>query len=200
MRELGQIEGKNITVDWRFAAGNYALLPGLAAELVRKQVDVIVAVTTLAVAAAHQATTTIPIVMIGVADPIGEGFATSLSRPGKSITGLSNIVTEVSSKHVELLNAAVPRLSRIAVLINPLNPSDALILEQIHGAAYTRKLKVVSVEASTERQIETGFATIAKSAPKRWSSPPTLSSTRRAISSSGSRSRTACRRSSRAGR
>src|SRR6185369_2347040 len=163
MREVGQIEGKNFIVDWRFAAGNYALLPGLAADLVRQQVDVIVAVTTLAVAAAHKATTAIPIVMVGVPDPIGEGFVTSLSRPGKNITGLSNIVTEVSSKHIELLSAAVPRLSRIAVLINPLNPSDALILEQVNGAAYTRKLTVVPVEASTRPQIEAGFATIAKS-------------------------------------
>jgi putative ABC transport system substrate-binding protein len=158
MRELGLVEGQQFSVDWRFAGGDYARLPGLAAELARQKVDIIVAVTTLAVAAAYQATTTIPIVMIGVPDPIGEGFAASLSRPGRNITGLSNIVTEVSSKHVELLHAAVPKLARVAVLINPLNPSDALILEQIQGAAYTRKLKVIPVEASTARQIEAGFA------------------------------------------
>ena len=83
-------------------------LPGLGAELVRLKVDVIVAVTTLCVQAAHQATTTTPIVMVGVPDPIGEGFAVSLSRPGGNITGLTNIVTEVSSKHLELLQVAVP--------------------------------------------------------------------------------------------
>ena len=131
MRELGLGEGRDFAVDWRFAEGRYELLAGLAAELVRLKVNAIVAVTTLCVQAAHQTTTTIPIVMVGVPDPIGEGFATSLSRPGENITGLSNIVTEVSSKHLELLQAAVPRLSLVAVLINPANPSDALILGKV---------------------------------------------------------------------
>lgn len=160
MRELGLVEGQDFAVDWRFAEGRYERLPGLAAELVRLKVDVIVAVTTLCVEAAHRATTTTPIVMVGVPDPIGEGFATSLSRPGGNITGLSNIVTEVSSKHLELLQVAVPRLSLVAVLINPGNPSDALILEQIQGTAYTRRIKVLPVEAGTASQIEAGFAAI----------------------------------------
>ena len=162
MRELGLVEDRDFVVDWRFAEGKYERLPGLAAELVRQKVDVIVAVTTLCVEAVHRATTTIPIVMVGVPDPIGEGFATSLSRPGGNITGLSNIVTEVSSKHLELLLAAVPKLSMVAVLINPANPSDALILEQIQGAAYTRRIKVLPVEAGTASQIESGFAAISR--------------------------------------
>ena len=162
MRELGMVEGRDFVVEWRFAEGKYERLPGLAAELVRLKVDVLVAVTTLCVDAVHRATTTIPIVMVGVPDPIGEGFATSLSRPGGNITGLSNIVTEVSSKHLELLLAAVPKLSTVAVLINSANPSDALILEQIQGAAYTRRIKVLPIEASTAGQIESGFAAIAR--------------------------------------
>jgi putative ABC transport system substrate-binding protein len=162
MRELDLVEGQDFTVDWRFAAGRYDRLPSLAAELVRLKVDVIVAVTTLCVQATHHATTTTPIVMVGVPDPIGEGFATSLSRPGGNITGLSNIVTEVSSKHLELLQVAVPRLSLVAVLINPGNPSDALILEQIQGTAYTRRIKVLPIEATTAAQIETGFAAISR--------------------------------------
>jgi putative ABC transport system substrate-binding protein len=162
MRELGLVEGQDFAVDWRFAEGRYERLPGLVAELVRLKVDVIVAVTTLCVQAAHQATTTTPIVMVGVPDPIGEGFAVSLSRPGGNITGLTNIVTEVSSKHLELLQVAVPRLSLVAVLINPGNPSDALILEQIQGTAYTRHIKVLSVEAGTASQIEVGFAAITR--------------------------------------
>ena len=162
MRELGLVEGRDFVVDWRFAEGKYERLPGLAAEPVRLKVDVIVAVTTLCVEAVHRATTTIPIVMVGVPDPIGEGFATSLSRPGGNITGLSNIVTEVSSKHLELLIAAVPKLATVAVLINSANPSDALILEQIQGAAYTRRIKVLPIEASTAGQIESGFAAITR--------------------------------------
>ena len=162
MREVGLTQGRDFVVDWRFADGRYERLDALAAELVQLRVDVIVAVTTLCVQAARHATQTTPIVMVGVPDPIGEGFATSLSRPGGNITGLSNIVTEVSSKHLELLRVAVPKLSLVAVLINPGNPSDALILEQIQGSAYTRRIKVLPVEAGNANQIDAGFAAIAR--------------------------------------
>jgi putative ABC transport system substrate-binding protein len=157
MRELGYFEGRNCIIQRRFADGNYERLQSLAADLVRLNVDVIVAGTTLSVQAAHQATATIPIVWVAVPDPVGEGFAKSLSRPGGNITGLSSIVTALSIKHLELLRTAVPKLSRVAVLINPLNPSDSLILEQIHGAAYARGVKVFPVEASSASQIEAGF-------------------------------------------
>lgn len=162
MGELGYVEEKSIAVQWRYADGNYSRLAGLATEIARSNVDVIVAGTTLSVQAAQRATTSIAIVMVAVPDPVGEGFATSLSRPGGTITGLSNIVTEVSVKHVELLRAALPKLARVAVLINPVNPSDALILEQVNGAAYARGLKVVAVEASNESQIDTGFSAMAR--------------------------------------
>lgn len=163
MRELGHVEGTQFAIEWRFADGNYSRLPRLAVELVTARVDIVVAATTLSVQAAHRATTTTPIVMVAVPDPVGEGFAASLARPGGNITGLSNIVTEVSSKHLELLGAAVPKLSRIAVLLNPLNPSDSLILEQIQGAAYGRGIRVLPVEASTAEQVETGFAAMGRS-------------------------------------
>jgi len=158
MRELGYIQGRNCSIESRFADGRYERLPSLAAELVRSNVDVIVAGTALSVQAAHQATATIPIIMVAVPDPIGEGFATSLSRPGGNITGLTNIVTEISVKHLELLRIAVPKLARVAVLINPHNPSDSLILEQIQGAAFSIGVKVFPAEASTAKQIEAGFA------------------------------------------
>jgi len=162
MRELGYVEGKNFIIQWHFADGKYERLPGLAAELVRLNADVIVAGTTLSVQAANQATDTIPIVMVAVPDPVGEGFVARLSRPGGNITGLSNIVTEVSAKHLELLRAAVRKLSRVAVLINPLNPSDSLILEQIHGAAYSAGVKILAIEASTASQIEAGFGAMTR--------------------------------------
>lgn len=162
MRELGYVEGKNLVIEWRFADGKVEGLPGMAAELARLKVDVIVAGATPSVQAAHRATTTIPIVFVAVPDPVGEGFVTSLSRPGGNITGLSTIVTEVSIKHLELLRALVPKLSRVAVLINPLNPSDALILEQIQGAAYTTGVKVSAVEASSASQIEAGFGAMVR--------------------------------------
>jgi putative ABC transport system substrate-binding protein len=162
MRELGYVEGRQFAIEWRFAEGNYSRLPHLAGELLNASVDIVVAATTLSVQAAHRATTTIPIVMVAVPDPVGEGFAASLARPGGNITGLSNIVTEVSSKHLELLGVAVPKLSRIAVLLNPLNPSDSLILEQIQGAAYRRGIRVLPVEASTAAEIEVGFAAMGR--------------------------------------
>jgi len=158
MSELGYIQGRNCSIAWRFADGRYERLPTLAAELVRLNVDIMVAGTALSVQAAHLATATIPIVMVAVPDPIGEGFATSLSRPGGNITGLTNIVTEISVKHLELLRIAVPKLARVAVLINPHNPSDSLILEQIQGAAFSIGVKVFPAEAGTAKQIEAGFA------------------------------------------
>ena len=163
MRELGYVEGRNFNIQWRFAEGVYGRLAALAADLVRSGVDVILAGTTLSVEAARQATSTIPIVMAAVPDPVGEGFVARLSRPGGNITGLSNIVTEVSAKHLELLRAAIPKLSRVAVLVNPHNPSDSLILEQIQGAAYSARVKVVAVEASTAPQIEAAFAVMSQS-------------------------------------
>src|SRR2546426_423474 len=125
MRELGYIQGKNCSITWRFADGRYERLPSLAAELVRLNVDIMVAGTALSVQAAHQATATIPIVMVAVPDPVGEGFATSLSRPGGNITGLTNMGPEVSIKPPQLLRPAVPKLSRAAGLINPPTPSDS---------------------------------------------------------------------------
>ena len=162
MRGLGYVEGKNFNIEKRFAEGVYERLPGLAADLVRSKVDIIVAGSTLSVQAARQASPTIPIVMAAVPDPVGEGFVSRLARPGGNITGLSNIVTEVSAKHLELLRAVVPKLSQVAVLVNPHNPSDSLILEQIQGAAYSAGVKILVVEASTEPQIDAGFAAMSR--------------------------------------
>ena len=162
MRERGYVEGKTCVINPRFAEGRYERLSGLAEGLVRSKVDVIVAGTPLSVQAAKKATSSVPIVMVAIPDPIGEGFAASLSRPGANITGLSTIVTEASAKHVEMLRIVIPNLSHIAVLINPSNPSDSLILEQISGAAFSSGVKVLLVEASTAAQVEAGFSTITR--------------------------------------
>src|SRR5207237_4345816 len=122
LRELGYMEGKNMIIEDRWAEGKYEHLPGLAAELVQMKVDVIVAGSTPAIQAAQRATTTIPIVMVRTADPVGSGFVASLSHPGGNITGVSNVAIDLSSKYLELLRAAVPKLSRVTVLVNPANP------------------------------------------------------------------------------
>lgn len=162
VREQGYVEGKTCVILPRFAEGKYDRLPQLADELVRAKVDVIVAGTTLSVQAAKGATASVPIVMVAIPDPIGEGFAASLSRPGGNITGLSTLVTEASAKHLELLRTVVPALSHVAVLLNPSNPSDSLILEQIGGAAFSSRVKLTAVEASTPEEIEAAFHTIVR--------------------------------------
>ena len=162
LRELGYVEGKNISIEYRWAEGNYERLPSLTAELVQTKVDVIVAASPPAIRAAQQATTTIPIVMIATPDPVGSGFVASLSRPGRNITGLSNINVEVSSKYLELLRAAVPKLSRVTVFGNPGNPNHPDFLKRIQATAKTTGVKVSPVEASTASQIAAAFGTMKK--------------------------------------
>jgi len=158
MGELGYVEGKNMVIEWRFADGAYERLPALAAELVRLDVDVIVAQSSSAIRAAQKATTTIPIVFPSTGDPVGSGFVASLARPGGNITGLSNTNLDVSAKLLELLIAMAPRLSRVAVLGNPGSSTHSAILRSVQAAALTRVgVRVLSVEARTREEIERGF-------------------------------------------
>ena len=157
LRELGYVEGKNIIIESRWAESKYERLPGLAAELVQMNVDVIVAATPLAVQAAQQATTTIPIVMVRAGDPVGTGLVTSLSRPGRNTTGLSNMNLEVMSKHLELLRIAVPNLSRVIVLVNPTNPNHPNYLSRIQATDKSNSVKISPAQASTASQIEAAF-------------------------------------------
>ena len=158
MSELGYVEGKNVVVEWRFADGAYERLPYLAAELVRLNVDVIVAPSSSAIRAAQQATKTTPIVFISTGDPVGSGFVASLAQPGGNITGLSNTNLDVSAKLLELLVTMVPRLSRVAVLGNPGSSTHSAILKNVRAAALTRAgVRVLSVEARTREEIERSF-------------------------------------------
>jgi ABC-type uncharacterized transport system substrate-binding protein len=158
MGDLGYVEGKNVVIEWRFADGEYERLPALAAELVRLKVDVIVAPTSPAIRAAQKATTTIPIVFPTTGDPVGSGFVTSLARPGGNITGLSNANLDVSAKLLELLMTMAPRLSRVAVLGNPGSSTHSAILKSVQAAAgKVGGVRVLSVEARTQEEIERGF-------------------------------------------
>jgi putative ABC transport system substrate-binding protein len=121
LRELGYIEGRNIVVEYRFADGKFDRLDQLAAELVRLNVDVIVSVVTQASLAAKNATSTIPIVIVSVADPVGAGLVSSLARPGANVTGTSAMTSEVIGKSLSLLKQTVPTVSPVAVLWNPNN-------------------------------------------------------------------------------
>jgi putative ABC transport system substrate-binding protein len=158
MRELGYAEGKNVVIEYRWAEGKYERLTGLAAELVQLKVDVIVAAGTQAIQAAQKATTTIPIVMTATADPVAAGFVASLSRPGRNITGLSNISVDLSSKYLELLRAALPKLSRVTVLVNPSHPNHPSFAKNIQATAQTTGVKISPVPAGTASEIDAAFA------------------------------------------
>ena len=160
MRELGYVEGKNLVIEWRSAEGNNERLPGLAAELVNLKVDVIVTAGTPATSAAQKATTTIPIVMGNTGDPVGSGFVKSLARPAGNITGLSNMSGDVSPKQLEMLLSMVPKLSRVAVLVNPSNAANIKSLEIVQAAGQKRGVKILRADARTPQEIDNAFSWI----------------------------------------
>jgi ABC-type uncharacterized transport system substrate-binding protein len=148
LRELGYVEGRNITIEWRVSEGRYEQLPEQAAELARLKVDVIVVPANQNALAAKEATRTIPVVMIGITDPVGSGFVASLARPGGNMTGLSaSVGPEMAGKQLELLKAAVPRASRVAILWNPGNPAHALMLKEAEAVARSLKVQLQPLEA-----------------------------------------------------
>ena len=157
LRELGYVEGQNIAIEFRSAERRSERLPGLAAELVRLGVDVIVAPGTEAALAAKNATGTIPIVMVNVGDPVGTGLAQSLARPGGNITGLSRLDQELSGKRLQLLTEVVPKVSRVAALYNPDNPSLALSFRETEVAARTLGVELRSLAVRGPNEFETAF-------------------------------------------
>jgi putative tryptophan/tyrosine transport system substrate-binding protein len=158
MRGLGYVEGRNIRYEWRFAAGNMEALAGLASELVRLQVDVIVTGGTAPAHAAHRATKTIPIVMASVGNPLSGGLVTNLARPGGNTTGVTNLNADVSPKLLELLSKTVPKVSRIAVLLNPGNPTSAGIFQGLQSAARGMRIEVTAANARTAEEIQGVFS------------------------------------------
>ena len=162
MRELGHIEGRNLVIEWRFADGDAKRLPELAAELVRMKVDVLVAGGTDAPLALQKATTTIPIVMTSASDPVGRGLVKSLPRPAGNITGLSIVTGYLGAKRLELLRAMVPKVSRVAVLIDPANPQSAAGLESVQAGARQLGVTILPVEAKSAQEIELAFAPMRK--------------------------------------
>jgi ABC-type uncharacterized transport system substrate-binding protein len=164
LKETGYIEGRNVTIEYRWAEGHYERYPALLAELVQRQVAVIATPgSTPATVAAKAATTTIPIVFVTAADPVEAGFVASLSRPGGNLTGVSALSLELSSKQLELLHEFVPAANIMALLVNPTN--------SVLAEAHSRDLPAIShrlglqlhvLHASTEREFEDVFTAIAK--------------------------------------
>jgi putative tryptophan/tyrosine transport system substrate-binding protein len=158
MRALGYVEGRNLVMEYRAAEGQYERLPALAAELVRLPVDVLLVVTTPAALAAKQATTTIPIVMLGVGDPVASGLVASLARPGGNVTGVTSLQHELTGKRLELLKAMLPTVSRVAILWNPANPVHAVGVREADVAAQRLGVQLHLVEARGPEAFDRAFA------------------------------------------
>lgn len=155
LRELGYVEGQTITIDHRWAEGRFDRLPRLASELVRLEPDVIVTVVTQPSLAARDATSTIPIVMIGVADPVAAGLVTSLARPGGNVTGTSGVAAQIVGKQLELMKETFPDLSRVAVVWNPANAVfQALQLREVQIAARALRVELKLLEARGPAEID----------------------------------------------
>jgi putative ABC transport system substrate-binding protein len=159
MRELGYVEGKDYSIEWRFANGDYARLPELANELVELKVNVIFATSTPSILAAHKFTTSIPIVMgFYEDDPTDYGLAATLAHPGGNVTGLAAMQVESLSKHLDLTRAMLPKLNRLGVLINPNVGSHRTALFKLQDAAEKAGMRISDLEARTPQDIETAFS------------------------------------------
>ena len=166
LRHLGYIEGRNIVIDYRYEERAFERLPSLAAELVSLKIDVLVTVTTNAALAAKNATRTIPIVFLGVTDPVAAGLVDSLAHPGGNRTGITNIASVLTGKRLELLKETIPKLSRVAVLWDPQAPGSALQWKESQLPARELGLELHSMEISSANKYESAFREATKARSK----------------------------------
>jgi putative ABC transport system substrate-binding protein len=162
LSEAGYVEGQNVAIEYRWAEGHYDRLPALAADLVGRKVDLIMATSPPSALAAKSATSTIPIVFRGGADPVGDGLVASLARPGGNLTGVSLLIDELTAVRLGLLSELVPRAGVIALLMNPKNPNNApeRIIRDVQEAARTKGLQLHVLKASSESEIDASFASL----------------------------------------
>jgi putative ABC transport system substrate-binding protein len=171
LRELGYAEGKNIVLDFRWAA-NVGEMSRLANEFVGMNVDIIFAPASTQVAPAREATKTIPIVFAQHADPVGTGHVASLSHPGGNITGVSMVLTELVAKGLEILTQAVPNASRFGILWNPTTPSHAKVVEEIEVAGKTLGVQLLMTPVRTVEDFDAAFSTMARQRAEGFLVPP----------------------------
>ena len=160
LEDLGYVDGQNIIVERRFAEGHPERFPRLAAELVALNPDLILADTTPGALAAKGATTTIPIVMINVTDPVGTGLVASLTRPGGNVTGVADMGVEISLKGLDLLHATVPKATRMAVLLSGNNRTDDLQFNALEAAAQTSGITLLPIVVKSTDDLESAFSSI----------------------------------------
>jgi len=161
LRERGYVEGQDIAIEWLWARGDVKRFPDLAADLVRRKVDIIVATVNHSIEAARAATSTIPIVMVVPSDPVGLGFVDSLARPGGNITGLTWQTRETVPKRLQLLKDAIPNLSKVAVLWDPTEPARRGQVEEAEGAAPAVGVQLHVFEARNPQELEGAFVAMA---------------------------------------
>jgi putative ABC transport system substrate-binding protein len=166
LRAHGYEEGRNLRIEYRWAEGNYDRFPRLIAELLALKVDVVVTAGTPPTLAFKKVTTTVPLVMIAIGDPIGTGIVPSLARPGGNITGLSSIAPELEGKRLELMREIVPSLSHVAVLWNSVNPFHRTALQQARDAAHSLRIKILALDVKTTEDLDGAFAAILKERPE----------------------------------
>jgi putative ABC transport system substrate-binding protein len=157
LRKFGYTESKNIAIEYRFADGKSERLRDIAMELVHLNVDIIIARAIPGAVAAKQATTTIPIVFVGVADAVAAGLVASLAQPGGNLTGLTSLAPELSGKRLELLKETFPKVSRVAVLRNPSNRSDPILWKETQAASQALGLQLQSLEVRSPKDLEDAF-------------------------------------------
>jgi ABC-type uncharacterized transport system substrate-binding protein len=160
LSEAGYVEGQNLAIEYRWAEGHYDWLPALAANLVGRKVDLIMASTPPSALAAKSATSTIPIVFRSGADPVADGLVANLARPGGNLTGVSFAADELTAKRLELLSELVPRAGVIALLMNPSNATAERVIRDVQEAARTKGLQLHVLKASSESEIDTAFASL----------------------------------------
>jgi putative ABC transport system substrate-binding protein len=165
LRALGYEEGRNIDIEFRWAEGRYERLPALVAELLAAKVEVIVTAGTPASLAVKKSTTTVPLVMVAVGDPVGTGLVTSLARPGGNLTGLSSIAPDLEGKRLELLREIIPTVSHVAVFWNPINPFHALSMTQARAAAAALHIRILPLGVRTAGELDGAFAAIHRERP-----------------------------------
>src|SRR5467141_961954 len=160
LSEAGYVEGQNLAIEYRWAEGNYDRLPALAADLVGRKVDLIMASSPPSALAAKSATSTIPIVFRGGGDPVADGLVASLARPGGNLTGVSFVPNELTAKRLELLSELVPQAGVIALLVNPNNANAERVIRDVQEAARTKGLQLHVLKASSESEIDAAFASL----------------------------------------
>jgi putative ABC transport system substrate-binding protein len=160
LSETGYVEGQNLMIEYRSAEGRFDRLPALAADLVDRKVDMIVAAAPPGAQAAKNATSTIPIVFVTNVDPVGDGLVASLARPGGNLTGVSFLTAELNPKRFELLSELVPQAKVIALLVNPNIPLTEHMMQDVQEAAQAKAVQLHILKASTESEIDAAFASL----------------------------------------